>query len=134
MAEPNVIPIPYDGTSFPHLISCGRAHSLISFKTQDDQHILYSLGNNAFGQCAREMIKDEIFTAHNPQITRVFLPDQIKAIKQIECGQDHSLILAGDGCVYSAGLSTDGQTGLGSTKCVDTLTKVGGALEGLRVK
>lgn len=43
-------------------------------------------------------------------------------------------MLSNEGQVFSAGLSTDGQTGLGSTDSVDRLTRIDGDLNGLRVK
>ncbi len=53
---------------------------------------------------------------------------------QVVCGQDHSLVLTAEGEVFSAGLGTDGQTGLGTIECVDRLTRVTGALENVHVE
>ncbi|KAL5964080.1 RCC1-like G exchanging factor-like protein [Taenia solium] len=133
--EPRVIQIPHDENLLPLMSSCGRAHSIIVFQsTNTKRMVLFSIGNNAYGQCAREIVAGEIFTSANPQITRVLLPPDLKIIKQVECGQDHSLVLSNEGQVFSAGLSTDGQTGLGSTDSVGRLTKIGGDLDGLHVK
>lgn len=92
------------------------------------------MGNNSCGQCAREMIENEVFTAETAQVLRVNLPKELRVIKQVECGQDHSFVLSNEGEVYASGLSTDGQTGLGTTHSVDALTKVEGSLKGLKVK
>ncbi|KAH9284147.1 X-linked retinitis pigmentosa GTPase regulator [Echinococcus granulosus] len=133
--EPRIVPIPQDEELLPLMSSCGRAHSIIVFQNMNTkQPVLFSLGNNTYGQCAREIIAGEIFTADNPQVTRVLIPPELKTIKQIECGQDHSLVLSSEGQIFSAGLSTDGQTGLGSTDSVDRLTKIAGNLNGLHVK
>ncbi|VDM31912.1 unnamed protein product [Hydatigera taeniaeformis] len=133
--EPHVIPIPQEEGFLPLLASCGRAHSIIVLQNTNSTHaVLFSLGNNTYGQCAREVIEGEIFTAANAQVTKVLLPPELEIIKQVECGQDHTLVLSSKGEVFSAGLSTDGQTGLGSTDSVDKLTKIGGALDGLHVK
>ncbi|VDN96377.1 unnamed protein product [Rodentolepis nana] len=132
--EPQLIPMPYHEELMPMAASCGRAHSLVfSHFPIRRTSVLFSMGNNTFGQCAREIIENEIFTPENAQVIRVNLPKELRAIKQIECGQDHSLVLSDQGAVYACGLSTDGQTGLLTTDCVDRLTRVGGALKNLKV-
>src|SRR5262249_7761277 len=45
-----------------------------------------------------------------------------RAIKQVAAGYLHSLLLAADGSVFSCGLNTNGQTGLGTP--LNTLTAV----------
>ncbi|XP_015225156.1 PREDICTED: Williams-Beuren syndrome chromosomal region 16 protein-like, partial [Cyprinodon variegatus] len=38
-------------------VSCGRAHSLIL----TDQEGVFSMGNNAYGQCGRSIIDEEVY-------------------------------------------------------------------------
>ncbi|KAM3178761.1 hypothetical protein ACTXT7_001875 [Hymenolepis weldensis] len=134
VAEPQVIPMPYHEDLMPMAASCGRAHSLVfSHYPVRRTSVLFSMGNNTFGQCARGIIENEIFTPENAQVIRVNLPKELRAIRQVECGQDHSLVLSDQGAVYACGLSTDGQTGLATTDCVDRLIRVGGALKNLKV-
>ncbi|BHF72707.1 Williams-Beuren syndrome chromosome region 16 protein [Sparganum proliferum] len=130
LPEPQLIQLPSD-EYVPFAVACGRAHTLVACKSRasDAPHCVYSFGNNTFGQCARQIIKDEVYCSENATITQVPSPETLKAVKQLVCGQDHSLVLTEDGHVFSAGLGTDGQTGLGTTDCVDRLTRVRGAIE-----
>lgn len=126
--------MPYHPDLKPMAASCGRAHSLVySHYPVRRTSVLFSMGNNTFGQCGREVIENEIFNPENAQVIRVNLPKDLRAIRQIECGQDHSLVLSDQGIVYACGLSTDGQTGLLTTDCVDRLTCLTGALKNLNV-
>ena len=45
-------------------------------------------------------------------------------IKQIACGNDHSMLLLGDGSLWSCGYNGDGQLGLGDTTTRTTFTQV----------
>ncbi|KAM7535572.1 hypothetical protein Aperf_G00000103415 [Anoplocephala perfoliata] len=132
--EPRIIMMPYHEDVIPIAASCGRAHAFLVFHyMKENKSVLFSMGNNSCGQCARQMIENEIFTPENAQVLRVNLPKGLRVIKQVECGQDHSLVLSSEGEVYAAGLSTDGQTGVGTTHSLDALTKVEGSLKGLKV-
>ncbi|VDN11397.1 unnamed protein product [Dibothriocephalus latus] len=130
LPEPQPIELPSD-EYVPFAIACGRAHTLVACKPRasDGPHRIYSFGNNTYGQCARQVIRDEIYSSENATITQVPAPETLTAVKQVVCGQDHSLVLTEDGHVFSAGLGTDGQTGLGNTDCVDQLTRVRGAIK-----
>lgn len=82
--EPCEILIPHDENLLPLMSSCGRAHSIIAFQNTKTKHmVLFSMGNNAYGQCAREIIAGEIFASANPQVTRVLVPPDLKIIKQV---------------------------------------------------
>ncbi|XP_071479604.1 RCC1-like G exchanging factor-like protein [Diadema antillarum] len=87
-------------------VDCGRAHSLIL----TDEEGVFSLGNNAHGQCGRPVIENEDYSSNK-------VVHNIKGIEgkvtQIACGHDHSLFLTDAGHVYSCGWGADGQTGLG---------------------
>merc|ERR1712110_594452 len=74
---------------------------------------VFSLGNNAFGQCGRPVIENEDYF-RSQVIHSVQLPlDENDTIIDIECGVNHTLFLSQNGKVYACGWSADGQTGLG---------------------
>ncbi|CAH8439989.1 unnamed protein product [Schistosoma bovis] len=122
----------------PSHVACGRAHTIISYENlkesnSDTPPLVFSLGNNVFGQCGREIIPGEKYDRDVEVITKIVLPPEIKSIKQLVCGQDHTLLLSSDGVVYSCGLGSDGQTGLGHYNVVDRFTAVKGSLVNERV-
>ncbi|CAH8463597.1 unnamed protein product [Heterobilharzia americana] len=122
----------------PSHVACGRAHTIISYEnfkesTESTPPLIFSLGNNVFGQCGREMIAGEKYGQDTGVVTKIFVPPEIKSVKKIVCGQDHSMLLSSDGVVYSCGLGSDGQTGLGHYDPVDRFTPVKGALMNERV-
>ncbi|TNN07552.1 RCC1-like G exchanging factor-like protein [Schistosoma japonicum] len=122
----------------PSHVACGRAHTIISYenlkgRSGDTPPLVFSLGNNVFGQCGREIIAGEKYDHDTEVITRIVLPPEIQSIKQLVCGQDHSILLSSDGVVYTCGLGSDGQTGLGHYDTVDRFTAVKGALINERV-
>ena len=84
------------------------------------------MGNNSFGQCGAPIIEGQIFSASHI-VNQVELPEKVI---DIVCGQDHTFFLTNNGSLYSCGLSTDGQTGLGHFDCVGIPQKVGGDLSG----
>ena len=107
-------------------IAAGRAHSLVL----TDKSGMFSFGNNAFGQCARQVIPDEIYK--NSMLIHAFnldLDDSDDRIIDVVCGQDHSLFLTDKGRVYACGLNTDGQLGLGHYDCVSRPERVRGDIE-----
>lgn len=90
-------------------VAAGRAHSI----ALSEAGILYLLGNNAFGQCARPICENEDYSA-NETVNRVDPKDFIgtdDAVKDILCGLDHSIFLTENGKVFSCGWGADGQTG-----------------------
>jgi len=68
---------------------------------------VYTLGNNAFGQCGRSIVPGEQYSASR-LIYTLERDDIIKAV----CGHDHTLLLTKEGKLLSFGLGSDGQTGL----------------------
>ncbi|XP_028322655.1 RCC1-like G exchanging factor-like protein [Gouania willdenowi] len=108
-------------------VSCGRAHSLIL----TDQEGVFSMGNNAYGQCGRTIVEDEVYSGSH-------VIHKIKGfdsrVTQVVCGQDHSLFLTETGKVFSCGWSADGQTGLGHHNMSSSPTEVGGDLTGVKVQ
>lgn len=107
------------------IVKCaaGRAHSVVL----SDAGVMYTMGNNAFGQCGRAMIENERFLASQliHRIDGNILSEGAK-VHDIRCGQDHTLVLLDDGKVLSCGWGADGQTGLGHFNSVDVLSRVGG--------
>ncbi|VEN64728.1 unnamed protein product [Callosobruchus maculatus] len=104
-------------------VSAGRAH--LAILTDEG---LFTLGNNAYGQCGRKIIPEENYTMSNyiHHISDV----EGENIIDVECGQDHSLILTEKGKVYSCGWGADGQTGLGHYDNAPEFTRVKGDIEG----
>lgn len=104
-------------------VSAGRAHSV----ALSEDGIIYTLGNNAYGQCGRPVIEDEKYSA-SQMIHRIDGKhiEEGEEIVNTVCGQDHSLFLSKNGKVYSCGWGADGQTGLGHYNSADTVARVRG--------
>uniref|UniRef100_A0A2A4J9T2 Uncharacterized protein n=1 Tax=Heliothis virescens TaxID=7102 RepID=A0A2A4J9T2_HELVI len=89
-------------------IDAGRAHTAIL----TDNEGVYTLGNNAYGQCGRKINSNEEYkgsvTSHNIKK----LGGQ--KITSVCCGQDHTLFITESGRVFACGWGADGQTGLGT--------------------
>lgn len=126
--EPSPVPLPLDRPQDTQVlqVSCGRAHSLIL----TDREGVFSMGNNSYGQCGRNVVEDEIYSESH-RVTR--LQDFEGQVVQVVCGQDHSLFLTDKGEVYSCGWGADGQTGLGHYNITSVPTKLGGDLAGVHV-
>nr|XP_023675208.1 RCC1-like G exchanging factor-like protein [Paramormyrops kingsleyae]XP_023675209.1 RCC1-like G exchanging factor-like protein [Paramormyrops kingsleyae]XP_023675210.1 RCC1-like G exchanging factor-like protein [Paramormyrops kingsleyae] len=108
-------------------VACGRAHSLIL----TDSEGVFSLGNNAYGQCGRKIVEDEVYSGSHV-IHKIEGFDS--RVTQVACGQDHSLFLTEMGRVYTCGWGADGQTGLGSYDMASRPAAVAGDLAGVRVR
>uniref|UniRef100_A0AAX7T2W6 RCC1-like domain-containing protein n=1 Tax=Astatotilapia calliptera TaxID=8154 RepID=A0AAX7T2W6_ASTCA len=108
-------------------VACGRAHSLVL----TDREGVFSMGNNAYGQCGRRIVEDEVYRC-------VFLYSAVGEIHQqfsdVACGQDHSLFLTETGKVFACGWGADGQTGLGHHNISSSPVEVGGDLAGVEVQ
>ncbi|CAK9828632.1 RCC1-like G exchanging factor-like protein [Anthophora retusa] len=104
--EPRPINLPIKDSSTKVIdIAAGRAHLLVL--TNEG---LFTLGNNAYGQCGRPVILNENYS--NSRVVH-HIPDiKGKKIKAITAGQDHSILLTESGEVYTFGWGADGQTGL----------------------
>lgn len=127
--EPSPVALPLSQPLNTRLlqVSCGRAHSLLL----TDQEGVFSMGNNAFGQCGRPIVEDEVYSGSH-------IIHKIKGfsgkVVQVACGQDHSLFLTEQGKVYSCGWGADGQTGLGHHQKSWRPLEVGGELSGVEVQ
>ncbi|XP_013785838.1 RCC1-like G exchanging factor-like protein isoform X2 [Limulus polyphemus] len=107
LAQPVPIHLPLESSSTKAVkVACGRAHSVIL----TDKEGIFTLGNNAFGQCGRVIVENEVYEGS----TRVNKVSGIDGeVIDVVCGQDHTLFLTKEGRVYSCGWGADGQTGLG---------------------
>lgn len=85
-------------------LAAGRAHLLVL----TDEGV-FSLGNNAYGQCGRPVIEDENYSGSRIVHHIVNLP--VEKIRSVACGQDHSMFITEKGSVYACGWNADGQTG-----------------------
>ncbi|XP_034252692.1 RCC1-like G exchanging factor-like protein isoform X2 [Thrips palmi] len=85
-------------------LAAGRAHLLVH--TDDG---VFSLGNNAYGQCGRPIIENENYSGSRIVHKIVNLPAD--EIRSVACGQDHSMFITEKGSVYACGWNADGQTG-----------------------
>lgn len=99
--------IPLESNMNIRSIDAGRAH--LAMVT--DSNAVLTLGNNSYGQAGRRIIKDEDFARGN-QVHKFSLAGE--TLTSVTCGQDHTLLLAKSGRVFSFGWGSDGQTGLGN--------------------
>lgn len=88
-------------------VASGRAHTVMLTNNSG----VWTVGNNAYGQCGRPVIPDEDYN-RQAVYHRLKALDDI-SVKQVECGQDTSFFLSEEGAVYSCGWGADGQTGRG---------------------
>ncbi|XP_076082963.1 RCC1-like G exchanging factor-like protein isoform X1 [Mytilus galloprovincialis] len=126
--EPALIDLPLDHRDTTNItqVACGRGHTLVL----TDKEGVFTLGNNAYGQCGRPIVEGEVF-GQNPRVHKMKdIPDNIA---KIVCGHDHSFLLTTDGEVYSCGLGCDGQTGLGHYRTTSQPTKIRGGIEGVKI-
>lgn len=112
------------------IVKCaaGRAHSL----ALSAENVLFTLGNNSLGQCARPIIEKEDY-AGNRVVHRTsgkLLCGQDDSIEDIVCGLDHSMLRTKNGRVFSCGWGADGQTGLGHFRSADHWCETGGDIKG----
>ncbi|KAJ3589828.1 hypothetical protein NHX12_010669 [Muraenolepis orangiensis] len=127
--EPSPVALPLSQPQATRVVqvACGRAHSLVL----TDKEGVFSMGNNAYGQCGRSIVEDEVYSGSH--IIHKIEGFDSKVI-QVTCGQDHSLFLTETGKVYSCGWGADGQTGLGHQRISAVPAEVSGELSGVEVK
>ncbi|XP_011632471.1 RCC1-like G exchanging factor-like protein isoform X1 [Pogonomyrmex barbatus] len=107
-------------------MAAGRAHLLI-LTTEG----LFTLGNNAYGQCGRPIILNEDY---EKSMVVHHIPDiKGKKITAVTAGQDHSVLLTETGEVYTFGWGADGQTGLAHYQNEYRPSLVKGDLAGQRI-
>lgn len=126
--EPAKIDLPLLHPSKTKVLSMdgGRAHTVLLTDTEG----VFSFGNNAYGQCGRSIIENEKYSGNATMYKIKELPDDVI---EVICGQDHTLFLTKTGTVYSCGLGSDGQTGLGHYQSIGQASQVKGAIEGEKI-
>jgi alpha-tubulin suppressor-like RCC1 family protein len=122
---PVELPLAHPATTKLTQVACGRAHTVLV----TDNEGVFTLGNNAYGQCGRPVVANEDFRG-SQMINRVKFDHQVK---QIACGQDHTVFLTDSGQVYTCGLSADGQTGVGHYNCISEPTRVEGDIKAEKI-
>ncbi|XP_056140894.1 RCC1-like G exchanging factor-like protein isoform X1 [Lampris incognitus] len=129
MLEPSPVALPLAKPQNTRVVqvACGRAHSLVL----TDHEGVFSMGNNAYGQCGRKIVEDEVYSgSHIIHKIEGFS----SKVTQVACGQDHSLFLTETGQVYACGWGADGQTGLGHHNISSRPVEVGGELSGVEIQ
>lgn len=103
----------------------GRAHTLVL----TDNGAIFTLGNNAYGQCARPIVEDEQYFGNDlmHRVNNETFDNQ--TIVGINCGQDHSMFISETGSVFACGWGADGQTGLGHYNNCATPTRLSGDIK-----
>ncbi|CAK8676633.1 unnamed protein product [Clavelina lepadiformis] len=130
LMEPTPIPLPFKDAGKTRVIdvACGRAHSLIL----TDKEGIFAMGNNAFGQCGRQIIEGEVYES-SAKVHRIPHERFPSPVVKVVCGMDHSLFLTQTGELFSCGWSADGQTGLGIAEPVPEPTQLRGDLDGVKI-
>lgn len=67
-------------------MSAGRAHTAVV----SDSGAVFTLGNNAYGQCGRAIIDGERYTGS--RVVHCIPHLDGEPAKVVECGQDHTLV------------------------------------------
>lgn len=113
-------------------MSAGRAHLVVV----TNNGTVFTLGNNAYGQCGRNIIYGEDYRG-SLMIHRIPQSDICgkdgDEIVDVVCGQDHSMFLTKFGKVYSCGWGADGQIGQGHYNCTGTISQVLGDISTERI-
>lgn len=81
--QPIKVPLKSPGTTNVTKVAAGRAHSIVL----TDEEGVFSLGNNAFGQCGRPVVQDEDYTVFRELHRIKLLFDE--PVTDVVCGQDH---------------------------------------------
>ncbi len=99
-------------------LSCGGAHTLVLLA---DGNVV-GMGSNEFGQIGIKM-SDESKTVDVPAVVPTF---KDRNVKELFCGNEHSIVLTKDGEVYTWGRGQYGQLGLGEKQVgpLETPTKI----------
>ncbi|XP_075153222.1 RCC1-like G exchanging factor-like protein [Haematobia irritans] len=92
-------------------MSAGRAHLVVV----TNNGMIFTMGNNSYGQCCREIIEDEQYKGSTliHRLSEKDICGEEDSIIDVVCGQDHTMFLTKLGHVYTCGWGADGQTGQG---------------------
>lgn len=107
-------------------VACGRAHTV----AVTEAGAIFTLGNNAYGQCGRTIIEDENYKGS--EVVTILEPQIFdnEPIRDVVCGQDHTFFMTETGKIFSCGWGADGQTGLGHYNNSQVPSRVRGEIEG----
>lgn len=110
-------------------VAAGRAHSLI----MTESGVIFSLGNNSYGQCARSVMDGEEYFGSQliHRIDSGIFNNQ--TVNDIVCGQDHTMFITETGSVYACGWGADGQTGMGHYRNQDRPLLVEGDIKNEKI-
>ncbi|CAB3241174.1 unnamed protein product [Arctia plantaginis] len=109
LLSPSPIFLPYKSLETRIIgLSAGRAHTAVL----TDNEGVFTLGNNAYGQCGRKIHNNEEY--RGSMATHNIKKLGVEKIVNVCCGQDHTLFVTEGGKVYACGWGADGQTGLGT--------------------
>ncbi|XP_050727668.1 RCC1-like G exchanging factor-like protein isoform X2 [Eriocheir sinensis] len=127
LINPAPIDLPVKEKSRVIKVASGRAHTVML----TDSNSVWTVGNNAYGQCGRPVIPDEDYgrEAYYHHLTAL----EGTRVKQVECGQDTSFFLSEEGVVYSCGWGADGQTGRGHYDNEPSVGAVVGDISGEKI-
>ncbi|KAH8374349.1 hypothetical protein KR200_007462 [Drosophila serrata] len=105
-------------------MSAGRAHLVVL----THNGIVFTLGNNSYGQCGRSIIEEERYSksALIHRIPQEDICGKEDELVHVECGQDHTMFLTKSGRVYTCGWGADGQTGQGNYHTAGQITLIAG--------
>lgn len=101
-----------------HNLSAAKARSIpVQFQDGNDEREVWTCGQNSYGELA---LGD---TTTRKAFTQVKML-QGKEIVQVRAGNEHTVALASDGLVYTAGYNDNGQCGQGTTGRIQQLTAI----------
>jgi alpha-tubulin suppressor-like RCC1 family protein len=125
---PIELPLKPNETGIVRKVGAGRAHTVVLM----EDGTIFTLGNNSYGQCGRKIVDNENYLG-SQLIHRLDKKLFEKPVKNVVCGQDHSLFITEEGSVYGCGWSADGQTGLGHYENTDCPSRVNGEIQGEKI-
>ena len=99
--------------------ACGRAHTCIVATLNGGIDVFYSTGNNQFSQLGYALPVERAFFENPPS-----LPFERKAIKDLACGAQHTIVLTEENEVWACGKGDLGQLGNGSYSPKNVFQKI----------
>ncbi|XP_037960863.1 RCC1-like G exchanging factor-like protein [Teleopsis dalmanni] len=108
-------------------MAAGRAHLVVVTKNGT----IFTMGNNSYGQCGREIIAKEDYrgSALIHRIPQTYFCETNDEVVNVICGQDHTMFLTKLGRVYTCGWGADGQLGQGHFETTGQISIAKGDIE-----